>query len=111
MSLAECAIWEELWTGYLDFYNTKISQETKSVTWARLHDPNEPMYLLAASLAGRVVGIVHYLYHRSSGPLATIAISRICSWLQTLAAKALGQSSSNRSRKSRAPQARAGSIG
>ena len=37
MSLDERAIWEELWTGYLDFYNTKISQETKSVTWARLH--------------------------------------------------------------------------
>ena len=36
MSLDERAIWEELWTGYLDFYNTKISQETKSVTWARL---------------------------------------------------------------------------
>lgn len=65
MSLAERAIWEELWTGYLDFYNTTISLETKSVTWARLHDPNEPMYLLAASLAGRIVGIVHYLYHRS----------------------------------------------
>ena len=65
MSLGERAVWEELWTGYLDFYNTKISQETKSVTWARLHDPNEPMHLLAASLAGKVVGIVHYLYHRS----------------------------------------------
>jgi len=65
MLLAERAIWEELWTGYLDFYNTKISQETKSITWARLNDPNEPMYLLAAALAGRIVGIVHYLYHRS----------------------------------------------
>ena len=65
MSLAERTIWEELWTGYLDFYDTKISQEMKSVTWARLHDPNEPMYVLAAALAGRVVGIVHYLYHRS----------------------------------------------
>lgn len=65
MSLEERATWEELWTGYLDFYDTKISQETKSVTWARLHDPSEPMHLLAASLAGRVVGIVHYLYHRS----------------------------------------------
>ena len=49
MSLAERAIWEELWTGYLDFYNTTISLETKSVTWARLHDPNEPMYLLRRS--------------------------------------------------------------
>jgi GNAT superfamily N-acetyltransferase len=65
MSLDERSIWEDLWTGYLDFYGTNISQETKSVTWARLHDPNEPVYLLAASLAGRIVGIAHYLYHRS----------------------------------------------
>ena len=111
MSLAERAIWEELWTGYLDFYNTKISQETKSVTWARLHDPNEPMYLLAASLAGRSSASCITSTIARAGPLATIAISRICSWLQTHAAKALGQSSSNRSRKSRAPPARAGSIG
>jgi len=65
MSLDERAVWEELWTGYLDFYNAKISNEIKLVTGARLHDPNEPMYLLAASLAGKVVGIAHYLYHRS----------------------------------------------
>jgi GNAT superfamily N-acetyltransferase len=65
MALDERAVWEELWTDYLDFYNTKISQETKSATWARLHDPNEPLHLLAASLSGKVVGIVHYIYHRS----------------------------------------------
>ena len=65
MSLDERAIWEELWTGYLEFYETKLPNETKTVTWTRLHDPNEPMYLLAALLAGRIVGIVHYLYHRS----------------------------------------------
>lgn len=65
MTLDERAVWDELWTGYLDFYNTTISQEIKSVTWARLHDPTEPMHLLAASLAGKVVGIAHYLYHRS----------------------------------------------
>jgi GNAT superfamily N-acetyltransferase len=65
MSLDERAVWDELWTGYLDFYNTTVSQETKSMTWVRLHDPNEPMHLLAASLAGKVVGIAHYLYHRS----------------------------------------------
>lgn len=65
MTLDERAVWDELWTAYLDFYNTTITQEAKSVTWARLHDPNEPMHLLAASLAGKVVGIAHYLYHRS----------------------------------------------
>lgn len=65
MTLDERAVWDKLWTSYLDFYNTTISQEIKSVTWARLHDPNEPMHLLAASLAGKIVGIAHYLYHRS----------------------------------------------
>ena len=65
MSLDERAVWEELWIAYLDFYNTKICEKTKSVTWARLHDPNEPLHLLGASLSGRVVGIAHYLFHRS----------------------------------------------
>ena len=65
MSLDERAVWEALWTDYLDFYNTRISPEVKSVTWARLHDPIDPMHLLAASLDRKVVGIVHYLYHRS----------------------------------------------
>jgi GNAT superfamily N-acetyltransferase len=65
MSLNEHAIWQDLWAGYLDFYETKCSDETTNVTWARLHDPTEPMHLLAASVGGRVVGIAHYLYHRS----------------------------------------------
>ena len=44
MSLDERAIWEELWTGYVDFYNTKISQETKSITWARHRKRSCPLY-------------------------------------------------------------------
>ena len=65
MTLNERAVWEKLWNDYLSFYETELSDEEKNVTWARLHDPSEPMYLLAACLGGRVVGIVHYLFHRS----------------------------------------------
>jgi GNAT superfamily N-acetyltransferase len=65
MAFDERAVWEALWDGYLDFYETKLAKETKDVTWARLHNPNEPMFLLAACVDGRVVGIVHFLYHRS----------------------------------------------
>ena len=65
MALNERAVWEKLWNDYLSFYETELSGEVKNVTWARLHDPNEPMYLLAACLGGHVVGIVHYLFHRS----------------------------------------------
>jgi GNAT superfamily N-acetyltransferase len=35
------------------------------VTWARLHDPAEPMHALGAYLDDRLCGIAHYLYHRS----------------------------------------------
>ena len=59
MTLNERAVWEKLWNDYLSFYETELSDEVKNVTWARLHDPSEPMYLLAACLGGHVVGIVH----------------------------------------------------
>jgi len=65
VSLDERADWERLWTGYLAFYKTSVPRETYDVTWARLHDPNEPMGLLGAYVDGKLSGIVHYLFHRS----------------------------------------------
>lgn len=35
------------------------------MTWARLHDPAEPMHVLGAYLDDRLCGIAHYLFHRS----------------------------------------------
>jgi GNAT superfamily N-acetyltransferase len=65
LRLDESADWEPLWKGYLDFYKTSVPQQTYDTTWARLHDPNEPMWLLGATVEGKLLGIVHYLYHRS----------------------------------------------
>ena len=62
---SERAAWEPLWKGYLDFYETVLPRETYDVTWARLHNPDEPMFALGAYVDGRLAGIVHYLYHRS----------------------------------------------
>ena len=61
----ERADWQPLWKGYLDFYETALAEEVYDTTWARLHDPNEPMHLLGGYVGGRLQGIVHYLYHRS----------------------------------------------
>ena len=61
----ERSAWEPLWKGYLDFYETALAEEVYDTTWARLHDPNEPMHLLGGYVGGRLQGIVHYLYHRS----------------------------------------------
>jgi GNAT superfamily N-acetyltransferase len=65
IGLDERADWEPLWKGYQAFYKVVISDETTAVTWARLHDPAEPMGVLGAYMDGKLRGIVHYLFHRS----------------------------------------------
>jgi GNAT superfamily N-acetyltransferase len=61
----ERTAWEPLWNGYLTFYEATLAPGTTDVTWARLHDPAEPMFALGAYAGGRLVGIAHYLFHRS----------------------------------------------
>ena len=62
----ERAAWEPLWAGYLTFYKTSVPAATSNVTWSRFHDPAEPMYLLGAYVDGKLTGIVHYIFHRST---------------------------------------------
>ena len=62
----ERADWEPLWQGYLAFYKASLSPEQNDLTWARLHDPAEPMRLIGAHVDGKLQGIVHYLFHRST---------------------------------------------
>ncbi len=61
----ERAYWEPLWQGYLRFYKAHQTPEETEVTWLRLHDPAEPMFGLGAYIDGNLLGITHYLYHRS----------------------------------------------
>lgn len=62
----ERAAWEPLWAGYLTFYKTSVPVATSDVTWSRFHDPAEPMHLLGAYVDGKLTGIVHYIFHRST---------------------------------------------
>ena len=65
VAASERAAWEPLWKGYLDFYKTTVPKAVYDTTWARLNDPAESMHLLGAYVDGRLLGIVHFLYHRS----------------------------------------------
>lgn len=60
------AAWEPLWAGYLAFYEASVPPEATDLTWRRFHDPAEPMHALGAFVDGRLAGIVHYLFHRST---------------------------------------------
>jgi len=69
--------WQPLAVGYNAFYERVLPDATYDRTWRRLMEEKE-LHGLAARLDGRVVGLAHYLFHRS-----TTAIGPSC-YLQDL---------------------------
>jgi GNAT superfamily N-acetyltransferase len=74
--------WLPLWEGYNEFYGrsgaTALSPEITRMTWERLFDAYEPMHALVAESDGQLLGLTHYIFHRS-----TIMIEPTC-YLQDL---------------------------
>ena len=67
LAAADRASWEPLWAGYLAFYEASVPPAATETTWSRLLDPAEPMGAFGAFTGeGRLIGIVHYLFHRST---------------------------------------------
>jgi GNAT superfamily N-acetyltransferase len=67
---ADHAEWRALWDGYNAFYGrtgaTALTDDVVQTTWARFFERDEPVHALVASVAGRVAGLAHYLFHRST---------------------------------------------
>lgn len=57
--------WLPLWQGYQRFYKSDIAPAVTELTWARFHDAAEPMHCAVAEEGGKLVGLVHFIYHRS----------------------------------------------
>lgn len=58
------AVWQTLWTAYLDFYETAVSDDVYETTFARLCDPaRERQQGLIAFEGDQAVGLVHYIFH------------------------------------------------
>ncbi len=73
------AEWETLWKGYNAFYGRPtFPPEITRTTWSRFFDASEPVHALVAERDGQLLGLVHYLFHRS-----TIMIEPVC-YLQDL---------------------------
>lgn len=74
--------WRPLWDGYNAFYgraaDTALPERITATTWERFFDPNEPVFALVAVAEGQIVGLAHYLFHRS-----TTKIEPVC-YLQDL---------------------------
>ncbi len=66
--------WLPLWDGYNAFYGrsgpTALAGEITQMTWARFFDAYEPVHALVAQSGGQLIGLTHYLYHRSTTTIA-----------------------------------------
>jgi GNAT superfamily N-acetyltransferase len=66
--------WLPLWDGYNAFYGrsaaTALPGEVTETTWARFFDPYEPVHALIAERDGGLVGLAHFLLHRSTTAVA-----------------------------------------
>src|SRR5579859_282325 len=58
--------WLPLWHGYQAFYQVDIAEAVTQSTWSRMLDPSEPMHGALAVADGKAVGLVHFLFHRST---------------------------------------------
>ncbi len=62
--------WLPLWDGYNAFYGrsgaTALAPEITQATWSRFFDDAEPVHALVAERGAELIGIAHYLFHRST---------------------------------------------
>jgi GNAT superfamily N-acetyltransferase len=74
--------WRPLWDGYNAFYGrsdeTALPENITVATWGRFFNAAEPVHALVAQSAERLVGLTHFLYHRS-----TTRLNDVC-YLQDL---------------------------
>ncbi len=74
--------WKPLWDGYNAFYGrsgeTALAEDITRQTWSRFLASDEPMHALVAERDGQLLGLAHYLFHRS-----TISAANSC-YLQDL---------------------------
>jgi len=73
---ADYAGWRPLWDGYNAFYGrageTALPEQITSATWERFFNAAEPVHAFVALHQHRIVGLVHYLFHRSTTRLKDV---------------------------------------
>ena len=73
---SDYAGWRPLWDGYNRFYGrhgpTALPEAITATTWDRFFARHEPVHGIVAEQAGRLIGIAHYLFHRSTTRLTDV---------------------------------------
>jgi GNAT superfamily N-acetyltransferase len=60
------AAWRQLWRGYCDFYDARVSDEVTNRTWKRILDPDAQVMCLVAEVEGKVRGFANCVVHENT---------------------------------------------
>lgn len=68
--------WLPLWDGYNAFYGrqgiTALDSTITRTTWARFFIDHEPVHAFVAEQNGQLIGLVHFIFHRSTTRLTDV---------------------------------------
>lgn len=89
------AQWIPLWDAYNAFYGragaTALDPGITAATWERFFNPIEPVFALVAETGGSIVGLVHYLFHRSTTRLEPVCYLQDLFTSPTLRGQGIGR--------------------
>lgn len=63
---SDYAAWLMLWQGYQDFYQTSLNDDVTQTTFQRFLNPDEPVFCKVMEHEGKLIGFVHFIFHRST---------------------------------------------
>ena len=84
--------WRPLWDGYNEFYGRHGATALPEHITQRFFDPGEPVIALVAEDQGQLVGLAHYIFHRSTTRVEHICYLNDLFTLPTLRGKGVGRS-------------------
>jgi GNAT superfamily N-acetyltransferase len=88
--------WRTLWDGYNAFYGrsgpTALDERVTAQTWERFFDAAESVQGFVAELDGQIVGIAHFLFHRSTSRRADVCYLQDLFTKETCRGRGVGRS-------------------
>ena len=95
IELSDHEAWLPLWDGYNAFYQrvgpTALPEEITRSTWERFFAATEPVHAIVAEHQGEVVGLAHYLFHRSTTRLHDVCYLQDLYTVEHLRGKGIGR--------------------
>jgi GNAT superfamily N-acetyltransferase len=87
--------WKPLWDGYNAFYGracaTALAPELTQMTWSRFFDAYEPVHAVVAEASGGLLGLAHFLFHRSTTHIAPVCYLQDLFTIEAARGKGVGR--------------------